>query len=39
MAELELVEIRDRKDFYYWKIYKYGQFKIIVDIGDNLCKI
>ena len=39
MAELKLIEIRDRKDFYYWKIYKYGQFKVIVDIGDNLCKI
>ena len=39
MAELKLIEIRDRKDFYYWKIYKYGQFKIIVDIDDNRCKI
>lgn len=39
MAELKLIEIRDRKDFYYWKIYKYGQFKVIVDIDDNRCKI
>ena len=39
MAELKLIKIRDIPNVAYIKKYEYGQFKIIVDIGDNLCKI
>lgn len=33
--ELKLIKIKDRKNLYYEKIYRYGKFNISVDIDIN----